>query len=76
MIKQTATSRTKFYGYDMAVRVKYVGEERHEHQKHLDKACADINRDGGRVTHVEHAAVNGPYERLMVSTVIFYETAE
>lgn len=69
-----AERRARAYGPVMATHVKYVGEERHEHQKHLDEALQDINAAGGRVTTVKHAAVCGAYDRLMVSTVIFYET--
>lgn len=57
----------------MSVRVKHIGEERHDHQKHLTEACDIINSEGGRVTSVEHTATTGAYDRMMVSTLIFYE---
>lgn len=35
-----------------------------------------INAAGGQVTHVEHVAIDGPYDRMMVSTVVIYLTAD
>ena len=55
------------------VKLKHISGEAHEHHKQVDEASAELGKAGARIIDVEHAVINGPYERLMCSTVVVYE---
>ena len=71
-----SATRAQFAGkskLELMVRLKHISGEAHEHHKQIDEAVEELIKEKARILDVRHAALSGPYQRLMCSTIILYE---